>query len=96
VVQKDKIQTRSTAKTKDSSVKDTFATVGELFNLDGREGLALRESLTGCLVREIRIDVADVGLALELWYVRRRQLPSIELVPVYGREEWMSLDLLHL
>ena len=76
-----------------SAVQETFAAISELFDLDGLEGVCLGHSLSGHLVCEVRVDVANVRFALQARNVGRSDVPFKQLVPVNGAEECVSFDL---
>ena len=52
------------------------------------------EGLLRCLISEVGVDVADVGLAAKLGHVGWRDLTSSELLPVDSLKERMCNDLL--
>ena len=72
-----------------------IAAIRELFDLDRLEGVVLGEGLARHLVREIRVDVADVRLALQAGHVGRSDPTREQLVPVNGGEECVSSNLIH-
>ena len=78
-----------------SAIEETFATISELFDLDGLEGVLLGQGFFGDLVGEVRVDVADVRLRLQLRFVGWVNLTSEQPLPVNGLEEYVTLHLLH-